>query len=439
MDSRKRIFSPMLEYPPPPPPQQQQPPPLPDMENCQFRCWPRFDDRGLASNKKEYSLQNKRKTTDMYYIEEDPLCFKCSKSIDDEYIYNTAPGIKLHRSCLKCEECGELLDEDCTCFVQSSKIYCKSDYAKLFSGNCIKCKTSFTSDDSVMRINSRAFHCECFKCDLCFTAICNGDEYMWTGEKLFCKKDWPSMENQPKQLSIKSESKSTVESETKTDNDLGQAVNLAKKPKTTRVRTVLNEKQLQTLRTCYNNNPRPDALMKEQLCEMTGLTPRVIRVWFQNKRCKDKKRSLMIKQLQEQERLREMSRSAVPMIAASPISNELANGHIGPVDISSYHHHHHHHWRPLAPNGYNPASNAQRIIPSQDVNAAAISQSAHQQQYDPNQYYPQNVTSLRTQEHCQILQPSNSMQNSDSSVYGMYTTNNGNCGFEDPNNNPQIR
>ena len=33
-------------------------------------------------------------------------------------------------------------------------------------------------------------------------------------------------------------------------------------------------------------NPRPDALMKEQLTEMTGLSPRVIRVWFQNKRCK---------------------------------------------------------------------------------------------------------------------------------------------------------
>uniref|UniRef100_A0A452J4Z8 Homeobox domain-containing protein n=1 Tax=Gopherus agassizii TaxID=38772 RepID=A0A452J4Z8_9SAUR len=67
--------------------------------------------------------------------------------------------------------------------------------------------------------------------------------------------------------------------------------------KTTRVRTVLNEKQLHTLRTCYAANPRPDALMKEQLVEMTGLSPRVIRVWFQNKRCKDKKKSILMKQL----------------------------------------------------------------------------------------------------------------------------------------------
>lgn len=56
-----------------------------------------------------------------------------------------------------------------------------------------------------------------------------------------------------------------------------------------RIRTVLTEQQLQTLRSVYQTNPRPDALLKEQLCELTGLSPRVIRVWFQNRRCKDKK------------------------------------------------------------------------------------------------------------------------------------------------------
>jgi insulin gene enhancer protein ISL-1 len=76
--------------------------------------------------------------------------------------------------------------------------------------------------------------------------------------------------------------------------------------KPTRVRTVLNEKQLHTLRTCYNANPRPDALMKEQLVEMTSLSPRVIRVWFQNKRCKDKKKTILIKQQMQQEKVKEL-------------------------------------------------------------------------------------------------------------------------------------
>ncbi len=65
----------------------------------------------------------------------------------------------------------------------------------------------------------------------------------------------------------------------------------SKERKTTRIRTVLTEKQQRLLWACYRANPRPDALMKEQLVEMTGLNPRVIRVWFQNKRCKDNKRA----------------------------------------------------------------------------------------------------------------------------------------------------
>lgn len=54
-------------------------------------------------------------------------------------------------------------------------------------------------------------------------------------------------------------------------------------------------------RNFYKANPRPDALMKEQIVEMSGLSPRVIRVWFQNKRCKDKK--TQIKQEMQKERV----------------------------------------------------------------------------------------------------------------------------------------
>lgn len=39
--------------------------------------------------------------------------------------------------------------------------------------------------------------------------------------------------------------------------------------------------------------------MKEQIVEMSGLSPRVIRVWFQNKRCKDKKNQIKMELQQE--------------------------------------------------------------------------------------------------------------------------------------------
>ena len=92
------------------------------------------------------------------------------------------------------------------------------------------------------------------------------------------------------------------------DEDRKRASERERRSRAGKVRTVLTEKQLNILKTCYrywllktyfksvnwnyltSANPRPDALMKEQLTEMTGLSARVVRVWFQNKRCKEKKK-----------------------------------------------------------------------------------------------------------------------------------------------------
>lgn len=60
---------------------------------------------------------------------------------------------------------------------------------------------------------------------------------------------------------------------------------------------------LSNFRNFYKANPRPDALMKEQIVEMSGLSPRVIRVWFQNKRCKDKKNQIKMEMQQEKVRI----------------------------------------------------------------------------------------------------------------------------------------
>ncbi|OQV17787.1 putative Insulin enhancer ISL-1 [Hypsibius exemplaris] len=118
----------------------------------------------------------------------------------------------------------------------------------------------------------------------------------------------------------------------------------SKESKTTRVRTVLNERQLATLRACYNCNPRPDALTKENLTEQTGLSSRVIRVWFQNKRCKDKKRSILMKQMQQQEKNGQRMQAiqgmqGLQMVAGSPVRHvgDSQCMQMNPVDIRNYH------------------------------------------------------------------------------------------------------
>jgi hypothetical protein len=106
-------------------------------------------------------------------------------------------------------------------------------------------------------------------------------------------------------MSVIDELSSTSSGGGKKGSGGGNSGSLSKKAadrKSARARTVLSEKQLNILKTCYSANPRPDALMKEQLVEMTNLSPRVIRVWFQNKRCKDKKvqNRMMEKQMQRE-------------------------------------------------------------------------------------------------------------------------------------------
>ncbi|CAD5123967.1 DgyrCDS12272 [Dimorphilus gyrociliatus] len=158
----------------------------------------------------------------------------------------------------------------------------------------------------------------------CSRQLVPGDEFALRDDGLYCKADFEVVErgnnNNDSEIVMDNVDEQDVDSDNSSSTAVGQnstsnnsTISSARSGtrnergsrksdhKTTRVRTVLNEKQLHTLRTCYAANPRPDALMKEQLVEMTGLSPRVIRVWFQNKRCKDKKKSILMKQMHEQQ------------------------------------------------------------------------------------------------------------------------------------------
>ena len=60
----------------------------------------------------------------------------------------------------------------------------------------------------------------------------------------------------------------------------------SKKPKT---RTSINPQQLEVLLEAYSREQRPSKLMREELMAKTGLDMKVIQVWFQNRRSKEKR------------------------------------------------------------------------------------------------------------------------------------------------------
>uniref|UniRef100_A0A3Q2CCT3 ISL LIM homeobox 2b n=1 Tax=Cyprinodon variegatus TaxID=28743 RepID=A0A3Q2CCT3_CYPVA len=272
------------------------------------------------------------------------MCVGCGSQIHDQYILRVSPDLEWHAACLKCAECSQYLDETCTCFVRDGKTYCKRDYVRLFGIKCAKCNLGFSSSDLVMRARDNVYHIECFRCSVCSRQLLPGDEFSLREEELLCRADHSL-------LMERSSAGSPISPGHIHSNrplHLADPVAVRQAPhrnhvhkqseKTTRVRTVLNEKQLHTLRTCYNANPRPDALMKEQLVEMTGLSPRVIRVWFQNKRCKDKKKSILMKQLQQQQhsdKTNLQGLTGTPLVAGSPIRHEsTVQGN--PVEVQTY-------------------------------------------------------------------------------------------------------
>ncbi|CAE1304949.1 LHX3_4 [Acanthosepion pharaonis] len=56
-----------------------------------------------------------------------------------------------------------------------------------------------------------------------------------------------------------------------------------------RPRTTITAKQLEALKRAYNESPKPARHVREQLSVETGLDMRVVQVWFQNRRAKEKR------------------------------------------------------------------------------------------------------------------------------------------------------
>lgn len=58
------------------------------------------------------------------------LCFGCGARILDRWLLCVSPDLQWHTSCLKCSECGQQLDEKCTCFMRNGKAFCKPDFMR---------------------------------------------------------------------------------------------------------------------------------------------------------------------------------------------------------------------------------------------------------------------------------------------------------------------
>lgn len=187
-----------------------------------------------------------------------PQCAGCNQHILDKFILKVLDR-HWHSSCLKCADCQMQLAD--RCFSRAGSVYCKEDFFKRFGTKCTACQQGIPPTQVVRKAQDFVYHLHCFACVICNRQLATGDEfYLMEDGRLVCKEDY----------------------ETAKQNDDSEAG--AKRPRTT-----ITAKQLETLKNAYKNSPKPARHVREQLSSETGLDMRVVQVWFQNRRAKEKR------------------------------------------------------------------------------------------------------------------------------------------------------
>ncbi|KAK7478488.1 hypothetical protein BaRGS_00030247 [Batillaria attramentaria] len=131
-----------------------------------------------------------------------------------------------------------------------------------------------------MRAAGCVYHLPCFTCIACGHRLQKGDEFVVKDGQLFCRLDFE------KEFTLMPLSPKSDGSDLGYDEDCGDAGS-SKGPK--RPRTILTTSQRRKFKASFEVNPKPCRKVRESLAAETGLSVRVVQVWFQNQRAKVKK------------------------------------------------------------------------------------------------------------------------------------------------------
>ncbi|XP_036344616.1 Wilms tumor protein 1-interacting protein homolog, partial [Rhagoletis pomonella] len=200
-------------------------------------------------------------------------CAYCCQPICDRYIMRVV-DTSFHEGCLKCATCALHLLH--SCYARDGKLYCRIDYERQFLRNrCLGCGHRIASDELVMRTFDSVFHLKCFACVVCGGILKKGEQYVVKQGQLFCRLDYEKEVEMLQGYDFYGDDLFTP----KLDGRRG--------PK--RPRTILNTQQRRAFKASFELSPKPCRKVRENLAKETGLSLRIVQVWFQNQRAKVKK------------------------------------------------------------------------------------------------------------------------------------------------------
>ncbi|EDO44223.1 predicted protein, partial [Nematostella vectensis] len=184
-------------------------------------------------------------------------CTGCNEPIEDRFLMKVVDEA-WHESCLQCCICRSQLSR--SCFSKDRKLYCRTDYEKTFGHRTTIWHLSFAvCTDNV------------FEKSLCLSLPC-------------CD---VSNNTMPTERDIKEEIKTEANSDSDDSSVHGDDDDDKKGPK--RPRTILTSQQRKVFKSAFEISSKPCRKVREELSRETGLSVRVVQVWFQNQRAKVQK------------------------------------------------------------------------------------------------------------------------------------------------------
>ncbi|XP_041133450.1 LIM homeobox transcription factor 1-alpha-like [Polyodon spathula] len=254
----------------------------------------------LDGFKMEEGTSNQTSLSSLLDINQKAACEGCQRVIYDKFLLRVNDSF-WHEQCVHCTACREPLKN--TCFLREKKLYCKHDYEKLFAVKCNACLELITPAEFVMRAQKSVYHLHCFCCCVCERRLQKGDEFLLKEGQLLCRSDY---EKERELLSLVSPAASDSDKIEEEENT-GKPGNAGKggedrdhkRPK--RPRTILTTQQRRAFKASFEVSSKPCRKVRESLAADTGLSVRVVQVWFQNQRAKIKKLARRQQQQQQQQ------------------------------------------------------------------------------------------------------------------------------------------